>query len=157
MLCFEYAVRNLKISKIFNKFSLIFKIFLVLTAVVLHVLQYTVKNYCKNDSSEEFTILKSWISKLEMISFYIVCALILITSFFILYMKYDKKWVMMQEIHDRFIHHRYSKLERRISTSTEDSIDSLVWWMILFLSIEIILLIVAKYTKNINYALFLLG
>ena len=36
-------------------------------------------------------------------------------------------------------------------------LSSLSWWMVLFLFIEMILLIIAKYTNNVDYALLMIG
>ena len=72
-------------------------------------------------------------------------------------MKYPLKGKIIEEMENILKRRRIDPVEVIQTTSTDQAIDSLSWWMVLFLSIEIILVVVAKYTNNTNYALLLLG
>lgn len=133
------------------------RVLLVFVTFYIHILQIVLKNYCGKNSNDELIKIQSFIEKIETFSFWMIISLILLTCYFILYMKYPLKGKIIEEMENIWNRRRIDPVEVKQTTSTDQAIDSLSWWMVLFLSIEIILVVVAKYTNNTNYALLLLG
>lgn len=154
LLVFEYfAGTYFKISKNVRFFI---RFLMIIFTLSIHILQIIIKNYCGYNSKTELERLHNWIKLLDAMSFWMILGLILLSCALILYMKYPMRMKLVHEAEQILHWKKINQLQLRVSTTTQEAIDSLTFWMILFLTIEIILLMIGKYTNNNNYAIFLL-
>ena len=131
---------------------------------ILGVINY-IYQYHKNPSDEKTEEeLQKTINILKEISFWIVTILFLVICLVILYMKSTHWKVVVTESTHTF-RNFFSKdtktvvpnTDIRMDKNEQDYTDSLAWWMAVVFMIQIILLVVSKYTDNVDWAIVLLN
>ena len=144
------------------------KVFVLLMAFVVVILK-SINKYLEKHTSDKKVEeeLQKTMTILNELSFWIVTVLFLIICFVILYMK-SKDWkvVVTESTHTfrNFFSNDQSTGSRqeitvdiRMNDKEQQYTDSLAWWTSLLFVIQIILLVVSKYTDNTNYAMALLS
>jgi len=137
---------------------LFIQISLILFSLVIHILRNHT-NFCDTDGQEDIDRLGKLIETLEVITFWGFATVILLISGFILYHNFQYAKLVLEQASEiiETILQRTKTRQQKMDITKEDMLSSLSWWMALFLSFEIILLIIAKYTNNLDYALLLIG
>ena len=131
---------------------------------ILGVINY-IYQYHKNPSDEKTEEeLQKTINILKEISFWIVTILFLVICLVILYMK-SKHWKVVVTESKHTLLNFFGKDKKpvvpntdiRMDQNEQDYTDSLAWWMAVVFMIQIILLVVSKYTDNVDWAIVLLN
>lgn len=159
----HYYMSKFKRFAAHQRVILFIQISLILFSLVIHILRNHT-NFCDADGQEDIERLDKLIETLEVITFWGFVTVILLISGFILYHNFqyaklvlEQASEIMETILQRTKSRQHQQQMETMKITKEDMVSSLSWWMALFLSFEIILLIITKYTNNVDYALLLIG
>ena len=154
----HYYMAKFKRFAAHQRVILFIQISLILFSLVIHILRNHT-NFCDTDGQEDIDRLGKLIETLEVITFWGFATVILLISGFILYHNFQYAKLVLEQASEiiETILQRTKTRQQKMDITKEDMLSSLSWWMALFLSFEIILLIIAKYTNNLDYALLLIG
>ena len=140
-------------------------IVLLIGFVIIPILGVIIYQYHKNPSDEKTEEqLQVTINILKEISFWIVTILFLVICLVILYMK-SKHWKVVVTESKHTLLNFFGKdtkpvlqnTDIRMDENEQEYTDSLAWWMAVVFMIQIILLVLSKYTDNVDWAIVLLN